>query len=231
MAWNPRHRGRDGARRVRRSRFVPTGPGNEDSNEVHSRFQAGDRLRVGVSDLRVLVGEQQIHERVKEVGASLRERIGDEVPVFIGMLSGGFVILSDLIRVYDGEHEIDFLKVSRYDRRQRDPTAVRVLHDLRSNVRGRSVVLVEGIRARGTKIQYVDRFLRLHQPKQVLYCAMIEPADAQRTVPLDESGFRIDNEFVVGYGLDYEERYRNLPFIGVMESSPLEKAPRPRESE
>ena len=231
MAWNPRHRGRDGARRVRRSQFVPTGPGNEDSNEVHSRFQAGDRLRVGVSDLRVLVREQHTHERVQPVGASLRERIGDEVPVFIGMLSGGFVFLSDLIRVYDGEHEIDFLKVSRYDRRQRDPTAVRVLHDLRSNVRGRSVVLVEGIRARGTKIQYVDRFLRLHQPKQVLYCAMIEPADAQRTVPLDESGFRIDNEFVVGYGLDYEERYRNLPFIGVMESSPLEKAPRPRESE
>lgn len=198
---------------------------------MHSRFQSGDRLRVGTCDLRVLVGEQQIHERVREVGASLRARLGDEVPVFIGMLSGGFVFLSDLIRVYDGDHEIDFLKVSRYDRRQRDSTAVRVLHDLRCNVRGRSVVLVEGIRARGTKIEYVDRFLRLHQPKQILYCAMIEPADAQRAVPLDESGFRIDNEFVVGYGLDYEERYRNLPFIGVMESSPLVKSPRTRESE
>ncbi|MCA9727868.1 MAG: hypoxanthine phosphoribosyltransferase [Candidatus Eisenbacteria bacterium] len=197
---------------------------------MYSRFQTGDRLRVGSSDLRVLLGEQQIRDRVREIGASVRARLEGDVPVFIGMLSGGVVFLSDLIRVYDGDHEIDFLKVSRYDRRQLDPTAVRVLHDLRSNVRGRSVVLVEGIRARGTKIQYVDRFLRLHQPKRIVYCAMIEPAEAQKSVPLDESGFRIDNEFVVGYGLDYEERYRNLPFIGVLEPNALAKTPGTRES-
>lgn len=185
---------------------------------VYENLRAGDRVRLGTVDVRVLVTEEQVRQRVEEIGARLRERLGSESPVFIALLSGGIIFLIDLIRAFGKAHEVDFLKVSRYDRRQKDPTAVRVMHDLRSDIKDRRVVVVEGIRARGTKIQYVDQFLRLHQPAAIDYCAMIRPAEAQLAVPLDETGFAIDNEFVVGYGLDYREHYRNLPFIGVMGS-------------
>lgn len=159
------------------------------------------------------------------MGAELRDRLGGTAPVFIGLLSGGVVFLSDLVRAYGDDHQVDFLKVSRWDPTLRDPTALRVVHDLQSDIRARTVVLVEGVRARGTKIQYVDRFLRLREPRAIHYLALMEPSDAQRSVPLDDSGFRIDKEFVVGYGLDYEERYRNLPFIGALT---VERTPRER---
>ena len=186
---------------------------------MYGNLNAGDRVKLGARTIRVLITEEQIRERVREMGEGIRRRLAGSVPIFIGLLNGGFVFTSDLVRAYGGDHEMDFLKVSRYDRRQKDPMAVRVMHDLRSNVGNRDLVVVEGIRARGTKIQYVDQFLRLHQPRSITYCAMIRPAGAQLAVPLDESGIGIDNEFVVGYGLDHDEHYRNLPFIGVMEAT------------
>ncbi len=181
-------------------------------------LNAGDRVRLSGAGLRVVLSEDDVQARVREIGASLRQRIGDGNPVFIGLLTGGFVFLSDLVRAFDAPHEIDFLKVSRYDPRQRDPSAVRVVHDLRAAIQGRNVVVVEGIRAKGTKIQYVDRFLRLHQPARIEYCAMVQPAGAHLEVPLDEAGVSIDNEYVVGYGLDWDEHHRNLPFIGALET-------------
>jgi hypoxanthine phosphoribosyltransferase len=132
------------------------------------------------------------------------------------MLHGGFIFLSDLIRAFGAPHEIDFLKMSRYDPGRKDPTEVKVLQDLRSPVRGRVVIVVEAIRARGTKIEYLDRFLRLHGPDQVEYCALVLPEDGNLSVPVHEVGFRIQREFVVGYGLDWRERLRGLPGICVL---------------
>jgi hypoxanthine phosphoribosyltransferase len=183
-------------------------------------LQPGDRVRLGSLQTRVLFSEEEIQTRVGQIGTSLRERLGTGCPVFIGLLHGGFVFLSDLIRAFDAPHEVDFLKVSRYDPRQKDPTAVRVMHDLRSNIRERNVVVVEGIRARGTKIEYVDRFLRLHSPKHIEYCAMVSPAEGNHMVPVHETGFSIGHEFVVGYGLDLREQHRNLAFISAVEPDP-----------
>jgi hypoxanthine phosphoribosyltransferase len=182
-------------------------------------MKSGDRVEIGPARIRVLFTEEQIRSRVEEIGASLRGRFGEDCPIFIGLLHGGFVFLADLIRAYGRPHEVDFLKVSRYDPSQKDPTAVRMMHDLRSNIRDRNVVVVEGIRARGTKIEYVDRFLQLHRPKQVEYCAMVKPAEANVVVPIQETGFTIGREFVVGYGLDHHELHRNLGLIGVMEEN------------
>jgi len=181
--------------------------------------RAGDEITLGAVSGRVLFTPEQIRDRVQEIGRSLRERLGDERPVFIGLLHGGFVFLSDLIRAFNRPHTIDFLKVSRYDPPGLDPTDVRLIQDLSGNIRGRTAVVVEGIRARGTKIEYVDRFLRLHEPSRIEYCAMIRPEPANQVVPLAEAGFSIGDEFVVGYGLDYREQFRNLPSIIVLESS------------
>ena len=158
-----------------------------------------------------------IRARVEEIGFALRHRHGDRCPVFIGMLHGGFVFLSDLIRAFGVPHEIDFLKMSRYDTQRRDQTDVKVLQDLRSPVRGRVVVVVEAIRARGTKVEYLDRFLRLHGPEQVEYCALVLPEDGNLSVPVHEVGFSIGREFVVGCGLDWRERFRGLPGICVLD--------------
>lgn len=183
-------------------------------------LECGDRIRLGSLQARILFTENQIGERVGRIGASLRERLGEECPVFVALLHGGFVFLSDLIRAYGAPEEVDFLQVSRYDQRQRDSDAVRVVHDLRSSIRDRRVVVVEGIRAGGTKIEYVDRFLRLHHPRSIDYCAMIRSGDANANVPLTEAGFTIGPEFVVGYGLDYRGQYRNLAFISALELPP-----------
>ena len=185
-------------------------------------LEAGERVRLGPHQARILFSEEQIRNRVSAIGASLRSRLGAEKPVFIGLLHGGFVFLADLIRSFEAPHEVDFLKVSRYDPRQRDPSAVRVMHDLRSSIHDRHVVVVEGIRARGSKIEYVDRFLRLHGPGAVEYCAMVRPREANAVVPLSETGFTIDTEFVVGYGLDFSEQYRNLAFISALELPPAD---------
>lgn len=176
-------------------------------------LKPGDRIRLGAAEAGVLFTQRQIESRLKEIAASLRDRLGSENPIFIALLNGGFVFVSDLIRAFDAPHEVDFLKFSRYDTHQKDRTAVRVMHDLRSNIRDRTVVVVEGIRARGTKVEYVRRFLELHRPGRLEFCAMIRPAGANVEVPIDEAGFDIGSEYVVGYGLDYREQYRNLPFI------------------
>ena len=185
----------------------------------------GERIRLGRMEARILFEESEIRRRVEEIGTSIRGRLGADRPIFIALLHGGFVFLSDLIRAFGAPHEVDFLKVSRYDASQKDPSAVRVMHDLRSSIRDRQVVVVEGVRAAGTKIEYVDRFLRLHGPRGIDYCAMIRPAGANAVVPLSETGFRIENEFVVGYGLDYRDRYRNLAFISALDPAPSEGPP------
>lgn len=169
---------------------------------------------------RVLFPPEAIQARVEEIGLSLRHRHGDRCPVFIGMLHGGFVFLSDLIRAFGAPHEIDFLKMSRYDHDGRDQTNVKVVQDLRSPVRGRVVIVVEAIRARGTKIEYLERFLRLHGPESVEYCALVLPEVGNLSVPVHEAGFRIGREFVVGCGLDWQERYRGLPGICVLDPDP-----------
>lgn len=181
-------------------------------------LSSGDRLRIGGADARVLVTEGEIRERVGAIGDSLRARLGKERPIFIGLLNGGFVFLADLIRSFGAPHEIDFLRVSRYDPRRKDPTAVRVVHDLRSHIRERTVVVVEGIRARGTKIEYIDRFLQLHRPARIEYVAMVRPAGGNAAVPMSEAGFSIGGEFVLGYGLDQGEQYRHLPFLCALEN-------------
>jgi hypoxanthine phosphoribosyltransferase len=197
----------------------------EPINRNEMSLKPDDRVRLDSMDARVLFTAGQVQNRVSEIGASLRRRIGGECPVFIALLHGGFVFISDLIRAFREPQEVDFLKVSRYDPKQKDPTAVRIMHDLRSNIRDRAVVVVEGIRAKGTKIEYVDRFLQLHRPGRIEYCAMIRPSGANAVVPVHETGFTIGEEFVVGYGLDYRERYRNLAFISALETAPTGESP------
>lgn len=174
---------------------------------------------VGGRDIRVVRSEEDLRVDVERLGEELRRLARGRVPVFIALLKGSFVFLADLIRAYGEPHEIDFLSVTRYDPAKKDPASVRVLHDLSSNISGRLVIVVEGIRTRGHKIEYVDQFLRLRGPEEILYCASTrQKGAAAGPIPLQGWGFEIeDDAYVIGYGLDLDERYRNLPYIGELQ--------------
>jgi hypoxanthine phosphoribosyltransferase len=175
-------------------------------------------VEIGGERFRVLRTSEEIRGDVARIASELRALAGERVPVFIGLLKGSFVLLADLIRAYGAPHEIDFLSVTRFNTIARDPTSVKVLHDLSANISGRLVIVVEGIRTAGTKIEYVDQFLRLHSPQAILHCALVQQrGSVGGPTPLHARGFEIGDEFVVGYGLDLDERHRNLPFVGVIE--------------
>lgn len=176
----------------------------------------------GDARFRVLRTSAEIAEDTHRIARELKELVEDQTPVFIGLLKGSMVFLADLIRAYDGPQEIDFLSVTRYDPKQKDKHSVRVLHDLATSIDGRVVIVVEGIRSGGTKVEYVERFLCIHGAARIYYCAMVrQKGSVLGPVPLETWGFEIedDDEYVVGYGLDLDESYRNLPFIGIKEES------------
>jgi hypoxanthine phosphoribosyltransferase len=173
---------------------------------------------IGGESFRILRTAEEIARDVERIGSQLLGIASGRPPVFIGILKGSFVFLADLVRAFDAEHEIEFLSLTRYDLGIKDPSSVRVLHDLSTNIGGRLVVVIEGIRSsNGTKIEYIDRFLRLHEPERIVYGALVrQKGSVKGPIPLDTWGFEInDDEYVVGFGLDLDERYRNLPFIGI----------------
>lgn len=190
----------------------PNGPGWK------APAAAGETIALDGKQATVLFDSTKIQQRIRDLALRVTEDFRDRDPVLVCLLRGGFVFLTDLSRNLSIPHELDFLQVSRYDEREKDPTGVKLVIDLRSNVRGRDVLVVEGIRTRGTKIRYVDRFLELHQPESRTYAALLAQGEgADDPIPLHYCGFSLDNEFVVGMGLDYQERYRNLPFIAAID--------------
>ncbi|MBM3316781.1 MAG: hypoxanthine phosphoribosyltransferase [Candidatus Eisenbacteria bacterium] len=180
----------------------------------------GDEVRLADGTCRILFTAEEIGARIAELGRELARDYQGRVPVLIGMLRGGFVFQCDLARAAGIPLELDYLSVSRFDPRERGRTAVKVLHDLRSDVRGRHVIVLEGIRTNSTKMEYVRTFLELREPASLAFGALIRHGDARNhSVGLQYKGFDAGNEFVIGCGLDYLERYRNLPVIATFAPS------------
>jgi hypoxanthine phosphoribosyltransferase len=178
------------------------------------KLQRGDELRLSDGVGHVLYTAGDVRERTQELGKQLAEDYAGKVPVLVAILRGGFVFQCDLARAAAIPQEIDFLSVSRFNSEEKGRTAVKVLHDLRSDIRGRDIVVVEGIRTGSTKMEYVRTFLTLHEPASIRFAALVcHPQADDGSVPLQYKGFDIGEEFVIGCGLDYQERYRNLPLI------------------
>jgi hypoxanthine phosphoribosyltransferase len=184
------------------------------------KLKEGDQVRLPDGTARVLFSAAMVRERVREAGRQLAGDFADRVPILVAVLRGGFVFQCDLARAAGIHTEVDFLSVSRFNPEEKGRTAVRILGDLRSDVRGRHVVVVEGIRTSSTKMEYVQTFLRLHEPASIRFAALVRHADARNhPVPLQYKGFEVGDEFVIGCGLDYDERYRNLPLIAAFTPS------------
>lgn len=166
---------------------------------------------------KILFTEQQIAERVGQLGRTLAAEYAGKDPLLVGILSGSLLFMADLVRHMNIPLAIDFMAVSSYGDRTTSSGEVRILKDLSSAATGRHIILVEDIVDSGLTLDYLCDILRTRQPASLEICALLDKHEARKR-PLDvrHVGFPCPNEFVVGYGLDYRGRYRNLPFIGVL---------------
>jgi hypoxanthine phosphoribosyltransferase len=163
---------------------------------------------------RVVVSEHDLRRRVQELGAAITADYADRPPLLVGVLKGACIFLSDLARAIDLPVEMDFMAVSSYGSATRTSGVVRIVKDLDIDLSGRHVIIVEDIVDSGLTLSYLRRNLAARHPASLTVCALLVKEGLQ-SAPLDLTyeGFPIPPEFVVGYGLDVGERYRNLPFI------------------
>jgi hypoxanthine phosphoribosyltransferase len=166
----------------------------------------------------ILLSAEQIQKRVAELGAAIRRDQPDDIH-YIAVLKGAFVFLSDLVRHTTGRVTLDFMAVSTYAGGTTSSGEVRLLKDLDTAIDGRHVVIVEDIVDTGITLMYLREILRARHPKSLCTaCLLSKPSRRLIDVQIDYVGFTIDDRFVVGYGLDHAEQYRNLPYIAVLHS-------------
>jgi hypoxanthine phosphoribosyltransferase len=165
----------------------------------------------------VLITFEQIRQKTEELGRQITEDYEGKELLLICVLKGGLMFLADLMREIRLPVEIDFMAVSSYGDATESSGVVRILMDLDQNVQGRHVLIVEDIIDTGRTLNYIIDNLRTRGPASIKVCTLLnKPARRELDIPLDYVGFTIPDRFVVGYGLDYGQIYRNLPFIGVL---------------
>lgn len=162
----------------------------------------------------ILFTTEQVTERVAELGQQISEDFAGETPLLIGVLKGSAIFVADLVRAVRGPVELDFLAVSSYGAATKSSGVVKILKDLDQDITGRSVILVEDIIDSGLTMKFLVEHLRAQRPAALRTCSLLVRESAQvEGVTLDYVGFRIPPSFVIGYGLDVAQRYRNLPYI------------------
>src|SRR4051812_44762099 len=167
---------------------------------------------------RILVQPDELAQRVKELGAQISKDYAGRDLVLIGVLKGAIFFLSDLMREIDIDCEVDFMAVASYGSSTDSSGVVRILKDLDAPIAGREVLIVEDIVDSGLTLQSLLRTLRAREPASIEVCALLtKPARRKTNVDIRYEGFEIPNEFAIGYGLDHAERYRNLPFVAVLQ--------------
>ena len=167
---------------------------------------------------KVLLSEEQIQTRVKELAAELSKEYAGKNPIFVGVLKGVVMFYADFIKNFTEPCQMDFMWISSYSGTV-STGKMNVKQDLSQNIEGRHVVILEDIFDTGNSLQYTYEHIMTKKPASLKICTLLDKPDRRRegiTVKADYTGFVIPNEFVVGYGLDFNEYYRNLPFVGVL---------------
>ena len=166
----------------------------------------------------VLLTEEQIQTRTKELAAQLSAEYAGKDPIFVGVLKGVVMFYADFLKNFKGHCQIDFMWISSYAGTDSSGN-MKVLQGLSQNIEGRHVVVLEDIFDTGSSLQYTYDYLMSKNPASLKVCTLLDKPDRRRegiTVKCDYTGYVIPNEFVVGYGLDFNEHFRNLPFVGVL---------------
>lgn len=166
----------------------------------------------------IMISEEELQQRIKELAQEIEADYADtENVVLLCVLKGAFIFLSDLSRLLKIPHEVDFMAVSSYGSGTTSSGAVRIVLDLKGDISGQHVLIVEDIIDSGRTLAYMRRNLLARSPASLRICTLLnKPERREVDVPVDYLGFDIPDEFVVGYGLDYAQHYRNFPFIAVL---------------
>ena len=173
-------------------------------------------LELGVSE--ILIDEDRLRSRIVELGEEISADYAGQDLLLIGVLKGAVFFMADLMRTLTIPCEIDFMAISSYGAQTDSSGVVRILKDLDINIEGRHVLVVEDIIDSGLTLSYLMRNLEAREPASLKVCALLTKPDRRESdVPVRYIGFEIPNRFVIGYGLDFAERYRNLPYVGVLD--------------
>ena len=178
---------------------------NENKNE---------NLVIGEDVFVPFLTEDAIQNRIKEMAAQISQDYKGKIPIFIGVLNGAFIFLSDLIKNVSIDCEIDFFKLSSYGDSKISSGNVRLLKELNCEVNGRDIIIVEDIVDSGLSIKYIEEIFVKHSPSSMKVCSLLmKPESLKYDVKIDYIGFNIPSKFVIGYGLDYAQKFRNLRTI------------------
>jgi hypoxanthine phosphoribosyltransferase len=176
-----------------------------------------ERLIIGNDEFIPLLSEEQIQNRIKELAIQISNEYAKTVPVFIGVLNGSFLFMSDLIRYLNINCEIDFFKLSSYGDAKISTGNVTLLKELNCEVNDKDIIIVEDIVDTGLSIKYIEELFEEKRPRSMKVISLLmKPASLKYDVKIDYIGFKIPNKFVIGYGLDYAQKYRNLRGIYVL---------------
>lgn len=172
----------------------------------------------------VLLTEEQLQKRVREMGAQISADYAGKEPILVSVLRGSFIFMADLTRYIEEYCEVDFMVVSSYGSGTESSGQVNIIKDLSESVEGRDVIVVEDILDSGNTLHYLLNVLQARRPNSVKLVTLLDkPSRRTKPIQADYVGFVVPDAFVVGYGLDYDERYRNLPYIGVLKPEVYQK--------
>ena len=166
----------------------------------------------------VMLSEEEIKAKVAELGKKREKDYEGQDLLVVGILKGASVFVSDLIRSINLDVNIDFMSVSSYGNSTESSGSVKILKDLDVDIKGKNVLIVEDIIDSGLTLSNLTRELKVREPKDLKICTLLDKPQRRKVdIPVDYVGFVIEDKFIVGYGIDYAEKYRNLPYIGIVE--------------
>ena len=175
------------------------------------------RIEMEQDILKVLVTDEELQKRVNELGEALYEKFEGKNPLFLGVLKGSFIFMADLMRATQLKSDLEFMSVSSYANATESSGRVRIMQDVQQDITGRDIIIVEDILDSGNTLAYLKQYLMNKGAASITIVTLLDkPARRAKAITADFAGFVVPDEFVVGYGLDYAQKYRNVPYIGVL---------------
>ena len=172
-----------------------------------------------MEEIIVLIDEEKLHKRVEEIAKQIEDEYKGKEIIFICILKGSIFFTVDLAKRINGDVKLEFIRVSSYNEGTESSGEIKMKLDLKDSIQGKDVIVIEDIIDTGRTLSYLIEYLKMKKPNSLKLCALLDKPERRlkKEVKVDYTGFQIPDEFVVGYGLDVAEKYRNLPYIGYIE--------------
>ena len=172
-----------------------------------------------MGEIKVLIDEEKLEKRVQEIAKQIEEEYKGKELTLICILKGSIFFTVDLAKKINGDIKLEFIRVSSYNEGTESSGEIKMKLDLKDSIQGKDVIVIEDIIDTGRTLSYLIEYLKMKKPNSVKLCALLDKPDRRVVeVKVDYTGFQIPDKFVVGYGLDYDEKYRNLPYVGYIEA-------------